>query len=202
MTGLDPSADEKPSPPAGSGMIGMRERVVALSGKFAAGPLPNGGFGLQVEFPTLQRGSLMAMNIRVLLVDDHAVVREGYRRLIEMHQDIDVVAEAEQRGVGLSSLQEQQTGCRRRRYLDARTRRHRPRPADPPSWTPPLASSFSRCTPAPRTRSRHFAPARAAMSPKSSPPDVLVSAIRSVFAGRPALCAEINQAIATSRLCE
>ena len=35
---------------------------------------------------------------------------------------------------------------------------------------------------------------------KSSPPDMLVSAIRSVFAGRPALCAKINEAIATSRL--
>jgi two-component system sensor histidine kinase UhpB len=55
--GAGPSPDDKPSPPAGSGMIGMRERVVALSGKFAAGPLPNGGFGLQVEFPTLQRGA-------------------------------------------------------------------------------------------------------------------------------------------------
>jgi signal transduction histidine kinase len=48
--------EERPSQPAGSGMIGMRERVVALSGKFAAGPLPSGGFQLQVEFPTMQRG--------------------------------------------------------------------------------------------------------------------------------------------------
>jgi len=32
--------------------------------------------------------------IRVMLVDDHAVVREGYRRLIEKHQQISVVAEA------------------------------------------------------------------------------------------------------------
>ena len=55
--GGGPSADDIPSPPAGAGMIGMRERVVALSGKFAAGPLPDGGFGLQVEFPTLQRGA-------------------------------------------------------------------------------------------------------------------------------------------------
>jgi signal transduction histidine kinase len=55
--GPGPSPDDKPSPPAGSGMIGMRERVVALSGKFAAGPLPSGGFRLQVEFPTLQRGT-------------------------------------------------------------------------------------------------------------------------------------------------
>ena len=35
------------------------------------------------------------MGIRVLLVDDHAVVREGYRRLIEKHEGIEVVAEAD-----------------------------------------------------------------------------------------------------------
>jgi signal transduction histidine kinase len=55
--GAGPSPAEKPLLALGSGMIGMRERVVALSGKFAAGPLPSGGFGLQVEFPTLQRGA-------------------------------------------------------------------------------------------------------------------------------------------------
>ena len=44
-------------PTPGSGMIGMRERVIALSGKFSAGPLPGGGFGLQVEFPTAQQGA-------------------------------------------------------------------------------------------------------------------------------------------------
>lgn len=50
--------DDKASLASGSGLglIGMRERVAALSGKFAAGPLPSGGFGLQVEFPTLQGG--------------------------------------------------------------------------------------------------------------------------------------------------
>jgi two-component system, NarL family, invasion response regulator UvrY len=32
--------------------------------------------------------------IRVMLVDDHAVVREGYRRLIEKHKEFSVVAEA------------------------------------------------------------------------------------------------------------
>jgi two-component system invasion response regulator UvrY len=31
--------------------------------------------------------------IRVLLVDDHAVVREGYRRLLELQQDMTVVGE-------------------------------------------------------------------------------------------------------------
>ena len=32
--------------------------------------------------------------LRVLLVDDHAVVREGYRRLLERTSDIEVIAEA------------------------------------------------------------------------------------------------------------
>jgi DNA-binding NarL/FixJ family response regulator len=34
------------------------------------------------------------VTVRVLLVDDHAVVREGYRRLLERTRDIEVVAEA------------------------------------------------------------------------------------------------------------
>lgn len=36
----------------------------------------------------------MSAAIRVLLVDDHAVVREGYRRLLEATADIRVIAEA------------------------------------------------------------------------------------------------------------
>ena len=32
--------------------------------------------------------------VRVLLVDDHAVVREGYLRLLERHGDIAVIGEA------------------------------------------------------------------------------------------------------------
>jgi signal transduction histidine kinase len=55
--GTGPRSDDRQSTPAGSGLIGMRERVVALSGKFGAGPHPSGGFSLQVEFPTLQRGA-------------------------------------------------------------------------------------------------------------------------------------------------
>jgi two-component system, NarL family, sensor histidine kinase UhpB len=58
---VDDGAGRSGGPPVpssgGAGLIGMRERVVALSGDFAAGPLPSGGFGLQVEFPTLQRGA-------------------------------------------------------------------------------------------------------------------------------------------------
>ncbi|PHS23324.1 MAG: DNA-binding response regulator [Methylophaga sp.] len=37
----------------------------------------------------------MSASIRVLLTDDHAVVRSGVRRLLEQHEGIEVVAEAE-----------------------------------------------------------------------------------------------------------
>ena len=50
--GAGPDPDHAPPSQGGAGMIGMRERVVALSGTFVAGPLPSGGFELQVEFPT------------------------------------------------------------------------------------------------------------------------------------------------------
>lgn len=36
----------------------------------------------------------MTSPVRVMLVDDHAVVREGYRRLLEHESDIEVVGEA------------------------------------------------------------------------------------------------------------
>ena len=37
---------------------------------------------------------MKAEKLSVLLVDDHAVVREGYRRLLERHGDINVIGEA------------------------------------------------------------------------------------------------------------
>jgi DNA-binding NarL/FixJ family response regulator len=43
--------------------------------------------------------------VTVLLVDDHAVVREGYRRLLERHGDIVVVGEAENADVALTQVQ-------------------------------------------------------------------------------------------------
>ena len=46
----------------------------------------------------------MTTTISVLLVDDHAVVREGYRRLIEKHPDIVVVAEAEDAASGYQAF--------------------------------------------------------------------------------------------------
>ncbi len=36
----------------------------------------------------------MITDISVLLVDDHAVVREGYKRLLELSPDVNVAGEA------------------------------------------------------------------------------------------------------------
>jgi DNA-binding NarL/FixJ family response regulator len=143
----------------------------------------------------------MAMNIRVLLVDDHAVVREGYRRLIELHQDIAVVAEAENAAAGYQAFKTcnpdvviVDISMPGRGGIDL-VRQIRQR--DPAARI--LIFTMHAC--ATYAQQAFRAGARGYVT-KSSPPEVLVSAIRSVFAGRPALCAEINEVIATSRLCD
>jgi two-component system, NarL family, sensor histidine kinase UhpB len=55
--GVGASSTGFPRSLGGSGLIGMRERVAALSGKFAAGARPMGGFALQVEFPVAGQGA-------------------------------------------------------------------------------------------------------------------------------------------------
>lgn len=55
--GVGKQHDARSGPSAGSGLIGMKERVRALSGTITAGPLPTGGFGLHVEFPSSPQGA-------------------------------------------------------------------------------------------------------------------------------------------------
>ena len=141
----------------------------------------------------------MGKNIRVVLVDDHAIVREGYRRLIEKHQGIEVVAEAGSAAAGYEAFKKTSPDVvvvdismrgrggidliRQIRQLDASAR----------------VLVFSMHAGATYAQQAFRAGARGYVT-KSSPPEILVSAIRDVFAGKPALCAEINEAIATSRL--
>ncbi|MDH4980711.1 response regulator transcription factor [Hyphomicrobium sp. D-2] len=143
---------------------------------------------------------MMTSNIRVLLVDDHAVVRQGYRRLIEMHRDIEVVAEAEDAASGYKAFKDARPDVvvvdismpgrggidlvRQIRQLNSEAR----------------VLIFTMHASATYAQQAFNAGARGYVT-KSSPPEVLVGAIRSVYAGRPALCAEINEVFATSRLC-
>lgn len=139
------------------------------------------------------------MSIRVLLVDDHAVVREGYRRLIEKHAGIEVVAEADSAASGYQAFKAAQPDVvvidvsmpgrggidlvRQIRQLDSSAR----------------ILIFSMHASATYAQQAFRAGARGYVT-KSSPPEILVSAIRDVYIGRPALCAEINTALATSSL--
>ena len=47
---------------------------------------------------------MAAGNVRVMLVDDHAVVRTGYRRLLELEPDFEVVAEFAGADAALNAL--------------------------------------------------------------------------------------------------
>ncbi|CCB65694.1 MULTISPECIES: response regulator transcription factor [unclassified Hyphomicrobium] len=138
-------------------------------------------------------------NIRVLLVDDHAVVREGYRRLIEKHDGMEVVAEAGDASSGYAAFKAAKPDVviadismpgrggidlvRQIRQLDPHAR----------------VLMFTMHADATYAQQTFRAGARGYIT-KSSAPDVLINAIRSVYAGKPALCDEINRIIAESRV--
>ena len=48
--------------------------------------------------------------IRLMLVDDHVVVREGYRRLLERRPDLEIVAEAADAAAALDAFRRQRPG--------------------------------------------------------------------------------------------
>ncbi|HET6388106.1 response regulator transcription factor [Hyphomicrobium sp.] len=139
------------------------------------------------------------MGIQVLLVDDHAVVREGYRRLMERHHGIEIVAEAGDAASGYEAY-----------------RKHRPDVAVIDISMPgrggiDLVRQIRQLDPAARVliftmhasasyAQQAFRAGARGYVTKSSPPEVFVSAIREVCAGRPALCAEINEVIAKNAL--
>ena len=64
----------------------MRERVALLDGRLDDRVVARRGTTLVAEVPVRV--------IRVLIVDDHAVVRAGLRLLLEAEDDIEVVGEA------------------------------------------------------------------------------------------------------------
>ena len=75
----------------------MRERATLVGGRLEAGPRLGGGFAVRAWLPIgsrLDRGRPVSEPLRVLIADDQALVRGGFRMILEAQADIEVVGEA------------------------------------------------------------------------------------------------------------
>ena len=85
----------------GIGLVAMRERAELLGGTLEfSRPMPSGTL-VRLTVPREKMGeksgeiwSRMPNKISVLLVDDHSLVRRGFRRILEDEPDIEVTGEA------------------------------------------------------------------------------------------------------------
>lgn len=139
--------------------------------------------------------------VRVLLVDDHAVVREGYRTLLEKHEGLTVVGEASNAASAYQAYKDTRPdvvimdismpgrggidAIEHIRGFDAQAR----------------ILVFTMHGRAPYALQAFRAGAKGYVT-KSSPSDLLISAVRSVAEGRVALCPEISEVLALDRVHE
>lgn len=138
---------------------------------------------------------------RILLVDDHAIVREGYRAVLQKQPGLSVVAEAEDGAEAYRRYKAEQPdltimdltlpgiggieAIRRIRQWDAAARIL--------VFTMHQNAAFA--VQAIRAGARGYVT-------KTSPPEILLRAIRDVLAGRIALSPDIDHELALSRLSE
>lgn len=137
--------------------------------------------------------------LRVLLVDDHSIVRAGFRRLIEQANGLHVVAEAANAAQAYIEYKSAKPdivvmdismpgrggidATRQIRQWDARAR--------------VLIFSMHAST---TFALQAFRAGALGYVTKSSDPDVLIKAIFEVGAGKPVLCPEISEELATSHI--
>ena len=88
--GFDPAASNDARPHLG--ISGMRRRAEAIGGTFSLESAP--GARHDARRDAADRGVPMSAPIRVLVVDDHAVVSRGIRSLLAQYADLEVVAVA------------------------------------------------------------------------------------------------------------
>jgi DNA-binding NarL/FixJ family response regulator len=140
-------------------------------------------------------------SIRVLIVDDHAIVREGYRALLAKHEELKVVGEACDAASAYQCYKDTRPdvvimdismpgrggidAIEHIRELDAYAR----------------VLVFTMHTGAAYALQAFRAGAKGYVT-KSSPPDLLVKAVRDIAEGRLAVCPEISEALAVDRLQE
>lgn len=135
----------------------------------------------------------------VMLVDDHAVVREGYRRLIEKHKDLTVIAEAPD---GQTAYQLYKQSKPDVVVLDLsmpgkggievlRQLRQWDNGACILIFTMHQNAAYA---------VQAFQAGAKGYITKSSPPELLVEAIRDVAAGKPAISPDISHTLALARI--
>jgi two-component system invasion response regulator UvrY len=142
---------------------------------------------------------MTSRSIRVLLVDDHAVVREGYRTLLEKHEGLRVVGEAGNAAAAYQCYKDLQpdvvvmdVSMPGRGGIDA-IEHIRKFDADARILV------FTMHSGAPYALQAFRAGAKGYVT-KSSPPELLVSAVRSVADGQVAICPEISEELAIDRV--
>ncbi len=112
--GFDPGGAELRS--RHLGLTSMEERARELGGELQIRSAPGAGTTVRFE---------VARVIRVLLVDDHAVVREGLRAFLELQDGIEVVGEARDGEQALARAAERLPGRDPDGPRDAEPRRRR-----------------------------------------------------------------------------
>lgn len=83
---------------SGLGLLSVRERLALAGGQFHVRSAPGQGTTVTLHVPCRPapspRASLQIPPLRILIADDHKVVREGLRELLSRHAELEVVGEA------------------------------------------------------------------------------------------------------------
>jgi PAS domain S-box-containing protein len=88
------AAADEPSGPDGSGIQGMRERAALLSGDLDIRSTPGTGTTVRIELGAGEHHERPRATARILLVEDHTLVRDAIAGMFEQEPDLEVVAQA------------------------------------------------------------------------------------------------------------
>jgi CheY-like chemotaxis protein len=90
--GFDPDAPY--SAVEGMGIKGMRERAALLGGDLDIHSAPGAGTRIRLEFGPPRHDEPPSTSVRIMLVEDHAAVRQAIAGMFQQQADLDVVGQA------------------------------------------------------------------------------------------------------------